>query len=193
MPDSLATKRQLADSLKKQMKVKPLEKISVSDICEDCNLNRKSFYYHFKDKYDLVNWIFDDEFLNKIDPDSYEFGWDMIQDVCDLFYNNRDFYLAALERRGQNSFHDYVFKSMHPLAHVFFKDIYEGVGHGDFFVKSFGDAVLSAIMLWLSEGMQMDSVEFIRSIKTLTLKLANQIIEDDKKLHDMEKSEAEES
>ena len=39
------------------------EKISVSDICERCGMNRKSFYYHFKDKYDLVNWIFDTEFV----------------------------------------------------------------------------------------------------------------------------------
>ncbi len=192
MTNSDDTKRMIAAALKKLMGQKSFEKISVTDICDDCSLNRKSFYYHFKDKYDLVNWIFQDEFLNRIDPDSYEVGWDMIEDVCDLFYNNRDFYLAALEIQGQNSFHDYVFESMHPLAHVFFKDIYEDVGNGDFFVRSFGDAVLSAIMLWLSEGMQMDSSEFIGSIKSITLKLANQIIEDDKKLNDIKNAKASE-
>lgn len=62
MPDSLITKRALASSLKELMKTQPLTKISVGDICEKCGMNRKSFYYHFCDKYDLVNWIFDTEF-----------------------------------------------------------------------------------------------------------------------------------
>ena len=44
--------------MKKLMKEKPFAKISVIDICEGCGMNRKSFYYHFKDKYDLVNWNF---------------------------------------------------------------------------------------------------------------------------------------
>jgi AcrR family transcriptional regulator len=58
MSDSNVTKNALAASMKKLMKEEPFEKISVSDICSDCGINRKSFYYHFRDKYDLVNWIF---------------------------------------------------------------------------------------------------------------------------------------
>ena len=61
MADSNITKNALAVSMKKLMEKKPFSKISVGDICEDCGMNRKSFYYHFKDKYDLVNWIFDTE------------------------------------------------------------------------------------------------------------------------------------
>lgn len=62
MPDSSITKRALAAALKQLMSEKPLQKISVGDICETCSMNRKSFYYHFKDKYDLVNWIFYTEY-----------------------------------------------------------------------------------------------------------------------------------
>ena len=35
---------------------KPLSKITISDITEDCGINRMTFYYHFKDIYDLVEW-----------------------------------------------------------------------------------------------------------------------------------------
>lgn len=62
MPDSLITKKALASSLKELMETQPLTKISVGDICEKCGMNRKSFYYHFCDKYELVNWIFYTEF-----------------------------------------------------------------------------------------------------------------------------------
>ena len=58
MADSNSTKSALADAMKKLMVCKSFAKISISDLCEECGLNRKSFYYHFKDKYDLVNWIF---------------------------------------------------------------------------------------------------------------------------------------
>ena len=52
MADSNITKNALAVSMKKLMEKKPFSKISVGDICEDCGMNRKSFYYHFRDKYD---------------------------------------------------------------------------------------------------------------------------------------------
>ena len=63
MADSNLTKRAFARAMKALMSEKPFEKISVGDICERCDMNRKSFYYHFRDKYDLVNWIFDTEFV----------------------------------------------------------------------------------------------------------------------------------
>lgn len=59
MAASNITKRALATALWELMKEVPFDKIQVANICERCGMNRKSFYYHFKDKYDLVNWIFD--------------------------------------------------------------------------------------------------------------------------------------
>ena len=53
---SQVTKRALEASLKKLLLEKPLHKITVSDITDDCGINRMTFYYHFKDIYDLVEW-----------------------------------------------------------------------------------------------------------------------------------------
>lgn len=55
---SQVTKRALAASLIKLLSQKPLDKVTVKDIIEDCGVNRQTFYYHFKDIYDLVDWIF---------------------------------------------------------------------------------------------------------------------------------------
>ena len=64
MADSNITKRALSQALKELIKTRPIEKISVGNICDACGLNRKSFYYHFQDKYDLINWIYCTEFLD---------------------------------------------------------------------------------------------------------------------------------
>ncbi len=53
---SQITKRALEQSLKNLLLKKPLTKITVSDIAEDCGINRMTFYYHFRDIYDLVEW-----------------------------------------------------------------------------------------------------------------------------------------
>ena len=85
MADSNITKNALASSLKSLMEQKPFQKINVNDICEGCGMNRKSFYYHFKDKYDLVNWIFYTEFVSHIHVELYDNGWDLLVDVCRYF------------------------------------------------------------------------------------------------------------
>ena len=53
---SQITKRALEQSLKNLLQQKPLSKITISDITEDCGISRMTFYYHFKDIYDLVEW-----------------------------------------------------------------------------------------------------------------------------------------
>ena len=51
---SQMTKRALVASLKDLLAEKPLDKITVTDLTEHCGVNRMTFYYHFKDIYDLV-------------------------------------------------------------------------------------------------------------------------------------------
>ena len=58
---NLKTKEMLSASLKKFMNKKPLSKITVSEIILDCNVNRKTFYYHFEDIYALLKWTLDQE------------------------------------------------------------------------------------------------------------------------------------
>ena len=53
---SQITKKALEQSLKNLLLKKPLNKITINDITEDCGINRMTFYYHFRDIYDLVEW-----------------------------------------------------------------------------------------------------------------------------------------
>ena len=58
---SQITKRAMEAALKKLLLEKPLTKITVSDITEECGMNRMTFYYHFKDIYDLVEWCCEED------------------------------------------------------------------------------------------------------------------------------------
>lgn len=58
---SLTTKRAIAYTFKDLLKEKPFNKITVNDIASKCDINRQTFYYHFQDIRDLVEWICIDE------------------------------------------------------------------------------------------------------------------------------------
>ena len=153
--------------MKKMMRRKPFEKISVSDICNDCGINRKSFYYHFRDKYDLVNWIFFVGFLGEMDLSSYQDGWDWMQDICQYFYREKEFYRAALRIEGQNSFRDYLIETVE-------QDMLPGNEDDDFYMTFLCDAFLNALVRWLSGGYarEMDAQQFLAKIHAMAGKLS---------------------
>ncbi len=65
---SLTTKKAIGYTFKDLLKEKPFNKITVNDIASKCDINRQTFYYHFQDIRDLVEWIctFEvDSILNK--------------------------------------------------------------------------------------------------------------------------------
>lgn len=60
-------KYRLADSVKECMRNTPVDKITVKNIAEGCGVTRQTFYRHFLDKYDLINWYFDKLVLESFD------------------------------------------------------------------------------------------------------------------------------
>lgn len=108
MSDSLITKKAMAESLKELMKKKSLEKITISDIVKSCGLNRQTFYYHFKDKYDLINWIYHNEVITTFSQVSSSADWsNVILKVLNIMEQDKSFYIGALSAAGQNIFHNY--------------------------------------------------------------------------------------
>ena len=114
MADSSITKKALAAAMKELMQERPFGKIRVEDICAKCEMNRKSFYYHFKDKYDLINWIFDTEFMDAAEAEKDD-GLMMLKKLCQYLYENRRFYIKAMEIQGQNSFMEHFEERTRPF------------------------------------------------------------------------------
>ena len=55
------TKRALAAALKKRLTLTTLDKITIQQLVDDAEVSRKTFYYHFQDVYDLLEWLLIDE------------------------------------------------------------------------------------------------------------------------------------
>lgn len=108
-----ATKKVIAESLKRRMLRHNLTDITVTDLCTDAEINRRTFYRHFTDKYQLVTWIYENGFQKAIGDDEPGL-FDLFGRVCTYLYADRAFYARALTFTGQNSFRDFLCGRLHP-------------------------------------------------------------------------------
>ena len=169
MPDQSITKRALCAALKELMEEEPFAKISVADICARCDMNRKSFYYHFRDKYDLVNWIFDTEFIAVVraQPDVHDDLWSLFGALCDYFYQNRIFYRKVLLIRGQNSFPDHFRELLSPVLRQRLSELLRSPSISPMFIDFFNDAIICALERWLTSRDCMPPEQFVSQMHTL--------------------------
>ena len=97
------TKLWIADKMREIMKIKPLSKIRVTEICDAAGIERPTFYYHFRDKYDLVAWIFCHK-AYETDVISVESS----AKATSQMKNDIIFYLRAYEDTSQNALWKYM-------------------------------------------------------------------------------------
>ena len=169
MADSSITKNALASALKKLVCEKQFEKIGIGEICDLCNMNRKSFYYHFHDKYELVVWIFETEFLNKARGTVEGNLWEALSGLCDYFYQNKTFYRKILLITGQNSFTEYFSDFCEEAFMTRMRERLDGITVTDMNVKIYVGFFVYSIYLWITASDQRTDKEFVRDLKNSVL------------------------
>lgn len=169
MSESKITQKALAVAMKELMAQLPFKKISVLDICDKCGISRKSFYYHFKDKYDLVNWIFYTEYLSLVQDKEYINGWQCLYDICDYLYKNKDFYIKALSISGQNSFQEYFCEIIQPYLIDFLEEATVYKNNGNIYIEFLTDITLMSILRWLQNTQDISPQQFLAFEKEAVL------------------------
>lgn len=174
MANNLITKEALAGALKSLLKEMPLSKISVKCITTYCNISRNTFYYHFKDKYELINWIFYSDMLQNVnsfnDPNKLT---DSFVNVCKCLYTNRKFYLACFQYVGQNSLYESLFDFYYELWKINIDVRYTESGFKltedelNVMAKLKSHALVGIISDWVRDGMHDNYMNYFEQIRTV--------------------------
>ncbi|MBE5969977.1 MAG: TetR family transcriptional regulator [Lachnospiraceae bacterium] len=98
------TKQLISNSFKELMQKYPFEKITIKMITDAAHIIRPTFYNHFHDKYELVEWIFEDEIINKIRDDIKTGGLNVVKIMTSALAEDMDYYKKLFEVHGQNNF-----------------------------------------------------------------------------------------
>ena len=89
-----STKESLGNALKKMLTIKPIDKITVKDLVEECGVNRQTFYYHFDDVYDLLEWVFEEDANRTLPQEILYANWrENVLPFFHYLYNNKPFVL----------------------------------------------------------------------------------------------------
>lgn len=98
-------KQVLADSLMNLSYKKSIEKITVQDIVNNCKIGRQTFYYHFKDKYDLIFWMFNEKAYEILNTYDFSTNWnECLHSINEMFLKNKQFFINVAKTSGENSF-----------------------------------------------------------------------------------------
>ena len=86
-----STKKKIADCVRQLMKRKEISKITIGDIMEATGMSRQSFYYHFKDIYDVLEWIGCNDFKDQLQG-QYDSMEKWASDLMEVLQRERSFY-----------------------------------------------------------------------------------------------------
>ena len=105
-----ATKLALEESLKRQLLKKPLDKITINDLTTDCGISRMTFYYHFKDIYDLVEWCCLEDARIALQGKKTSSTWqEGLLQIFDAVMENKPFILNVYRCVGREQIENYLF------------------------------------------------------------------------------------
>lgn len=169
---SQITKRALEESLKKMLLKKPVNKITISDITEDCGINRMTFYYHFKDIYDLVEWSCVEDAARALDGKKTYDTWQQgFQQIFQAVLDNKPFVQNVYQFVNREQVETYLYSLTHNLLIGVIEEKAVGMQVRDEdkeFIADFFEFAFVGLMLdWIRNGMKKDPQQIIDRLSIL--------------------------
>lgn len=129
MVQRMSTKELFAESILELIHTRPLQKITVGAIASNCGMTSRSFYNHFLDKYDLVNWIF----INQVEQVYAQLGttltWkELLIHLIHIMEERKSFYKSVLvDLSVETNFKTEVIERSTDLLLAYINDTYSDI------------------------------------------------------------------
>ncbi len=166
------TKRALAAALKELLKKKPLDKITVTDITEACEVNRQTFYYHFQDIYDLIEWIYTNDATKAIDNKKTYATWqEGFAGIFEYVLENRALILNTYHSLQREFLERFLYNETYLLLYGVVEEVAQGLLVRDedkaFIADFYKYAFVGVVLDWVDHGMKGDAGEIVSHVSTV--------------------------
>lgn len=166
------TKKAIVNSFIKLLNEKPLDKITVKNIAEDCGINRNTFYYHFSDIRELTVYTIDSQIHNVLELDFNGDSWvDRFVEAAKFVLDNKkavyNIYNSLNRETVENYLNTVAFKVMDSFVSA--KAV--GIDADKLDIELIKDFYISALVgiicKWLENGMDREPDTVIRRLGRL--------------------------
>ena len=166
----MKTKKALAESLKNLLLQKPLNKITISDIADDCGINRMTFYYHFKDIYDLVEWTCAEEAAQAMEgKKTYDTWQEGFLNIFHAVQANKPFVMNVYRCVSRERIEQYLNPLIHSLilGVVQEKSVGMSVSDQQFIANFYEYAFIGVMLEWIGSNMREDPAAIVERTSKL--------------------------
>lgn len=158
---SNTTKQALEASLKRMLLQKPLDKITIRDITEDCGVSRMAFYYHFRDIYDLVEWSCVEDAARALQgKKTYDTWQEGLEQIFEAVLENKAFVLNAFRCISRDQMERFLFQMTYGLIRGVVDEKSEGTAISEadktFIAEFYKYSFVGVLLDWIRQGMAAD-------------------------------------
>ncbi len=166
------TKRALEASLKNLLLQKPLDKITIGDIAADCGINRMTFYYHFRDIYDLVEWSCEEDATRALEgKKTYDTWQEGFLQIFRLVLDNKPFIRNVYRSVSREQVELYLYRLTYDLMIGVVEEQAAGMSvraEDKTFIADFYKFAFVGLMLdWIKNDMKEDPAAIIERLGIL--------------------------
>ena len=178
---SLTTKKAIAYSLKELLVEKPLSKITVNDITQKCDINRQTFYYHFQDIIDLVEWIcIEDADKALKNKDTYENWVDGFLSIFKLLEADKIYIINIYKSVSLELLQKYLYKLVYPIIYSVVAEKTENkpVREDDkkFITNFYMYSFVAIVLEWVKNDMKDDPKRIVDRVSSIVKGTIDQAI-----------------
>ncbi len=175
----------LAESFKELACRQPIEKITIKAVTDKAGVIRPTFYNHFQDKYELLEWIIRTEILEHTRPLIHA---GMVDEALMLIFTSvkkdQEFYAKAVRLEGQNSFEDICKKCIEELLLevIFGKSQTAKPRHPwltpEHIAQYYAQSMCFVVVSWIKSGMTVDPREITDIYNYMITRSMTEVIEE---------------
>lgn len=163
---SQITKRALGESLKQLLSKKPLNKITVNDITENCGVSRMTFYYHFQDIFELLEWIFEEEARKALQgKKTYDTWQEGALQIFQTMQENKPFIMNVYHSVSREQVENYLYKRVYDLLIGVVEEQSKGISirqeDKEFIAHVYKYAFVGLMLDWIRGDMKGDPAALV--------------------------------
>lgn len=166
------TKKAIVNSFIKLLNEKPLDKITVKNIAEDCGINRNTFYYHFSDIRELTVYTIDSQIHSVSELDFNGDSWvDSFVEAAKFVIDNKRAVYNIYNSLNRETVENYLNTVAFKVTDNFVSAKAVGIDADKSDIELIKDFYMSALVgiicKWLENGMDKDPDIVIRRLGRL--------------------------